>query len=83
MGLDLKVVGGEEVQEGLECNDVYKGGRMVPRFEKTIHRFHSMVIEKMTNRKKIVNHFLKLGFTSVSLDLEGIVSGKLNRGIKN
>jgi len=27
----------------------------------------------------VVDHFLSLGFTSVSLDLEGLVSGKLNR----
>ena len=31
------------------------------------------------DRKKIVDYFLKIGFTSVSLDLEGLVSGKLNR----
>ena len=28
---------------------------------------------------EIINHFLSLGFTSVSVDLDGLVSGKLNR----
>ena len=32
-------------------------------------------------RKKIVDYFLSIGFSSVSLDLEGLVSGKLNRDI--
>ena len=31
------------------------------------------------NREELVNFFLDLGFKSVSLDLEGLVSGKLNR----
>ncbi|WP_320666847.1 ATP-dependent sacrificial sulfur transferase LarE [Prochlorococcus sp. MIT 1307] len=30
-------------------------------------------------RDNIVNYFLSIGFTSVSIDLEGLVSGKLNR----
>tara|TARA_Y100000589_G_scaffold260781_1_gene250762 strand:- start:5746 stop:6570 length:825 start_codon:yes stop_codon:yes gene_type:complete len=30
-------------------------------------------------RKELVNYFIKLGFKSISLDLEGLVSGKLNR----
>ena len=29
--------------------------------------------------KKVIEYFLSIGFTSVSLDLEGLVSGKLNR----
>ena len=33
------------------------------------------------NREELVAEFLGLGFTSVSLDLEGLVSGKLNRGL--
>ncbi len=32
-------------------------------------------------RKMIVDYFISLGFTSVSLDLEGLVSGKLNRSV--
>ncbi len=31
------------------------------------------------NRKEIVEHFLSLGFSSISIDLEGLISGKLNR----
>jgi len=38
----------ENVQEGLKC-DIYKGGRMVPKYEDTIHRFHKMIIKKMCN----------------------------------
>ena len=30
-------------------------------------------------RRDLVQDFLALGFTSVSIDLEGLVSGKLNR----
>ena len=33
------------------------------------------------NREKVVSFFLSMGFTSVSIDLEGLVSGKLNRDI--
>ena len=33
-------------------------------------------------RENIVNYFLSIGFTSVSIDLEGLVSGKLNRNIE-
>ena len=32
-----------------------------------------------TKREDVVNYFLSLGFTSTSLDLEGLVSGKMNR----
>ena len=31
------------------------------------------------SRKEIVSFFIEIGFTSVSLDLEGLISGKLNR----
>ncbi|MBK16429.1 MAG: TIGR00268 family protein [Prochlorococcus sp. SP3034] len=31
------------------------------------------------NRDELLNHFFKIGFKSVSLDLEGLISGKLNR----
>jgi len=40
----------EKVQKGLKC-DVYKGGRMVPEFESTIHRFHKMIISNMLDSK--------------------------------
>ena len=42
---DIKIC--EDVQKGIEC-DIYQGGRMVPEFESTIHRFHKMIIGKMT-----------------------------------
>ena len=32
-------------------------------------------------RPALVTAFLELGFTAVSLDLEGLVSGKLNRAL--
>ena len=33
-------------------------------------------------REDVLNFFLAIGFTSVSIDLEGLISGKLNRDIK-
>ena len=33
-------------------------------------------------RNKLIKYFLSLGFHSISLDLEGLISGKLTRGIK-
>ncbi|OOV34579.1 TIGR00268 family protein [Candidatus Synechococcus spongiarum LMB bulk10E] len=33
------------------------------------------------DRSRLVAHFRKLGFTAVGLDLEGLVSGKLNRSL--
>jgi len=35
------------------------------------------------NRQKLIEYFSCLGFTSISLDLEGLISGKLNRNIGN
>jgi len=37
----------EKVQQGLYSNQ-YKGGKIVPEFETTIHRFHNMIIEDIT-----------------------------------
>lgn len=31
------------------------------------------------NKEELISYFLSIGFTSVSLDLEGLISGKLNR----
>ncbi len=31
------------------------------------------------DRQKLINYFLGIGFTAVSIDLEGLISGKLNR----
>jgi len=33
-------------------------------------------------RLELVQTFRELGFSAVSLDLEGLVSGKLNRGLQ-
>ncbi len=41
------------------------------------HRIEEFIIN--VGREKIVDQFLSLGFTSVSIDLEGFVSGKMNR----
>ena len=37
---------------------------------------------KVIERKKIITYFLSLGFHSISIDLEGLISGKLTRDIK-
>tara|TARA_Y100001968_G_scaffold63368_1_gene54155 strand:- start:1688 stop:2605 length:918 start_codon:yes stop_codon:yes gene_type:complete len=37
---------------------------------------------KIIQRDEIVKYFLSIGFNSISLDLEGLISGKLNRDIK-
>ena len=37
---------------------------------------------KNVERNKLITYFLSLGFHSISLDLEGLISGKLTRGIK-
>ena len=37
---------------------------------------------KMIERKKLIEYFLSLGFHSISIDLEGLISGKLTRDIK-
>ncbi len=38
---------------------------------------------KIIDRKKLIKYFLSLGFHSVNLDLEGLISGKLTRDLKN
>ena len=37
---------------------------------------------KVVERNKLIKYFLYLGFHSISLDLEGLISGKLTRDIK-
>jgi len=37
---------------------------------------------KNIERKEVIDYFLSIGFTSISIDLEGLVSGKLNRDLK-
>ena len=50
------------------------------RIEVPLERLSELVKEGL--RQELVQAFLKLGFTAVSLDLEGLVSGKLNRSIQ-
>ncbi len=47
------------------------------RIEIPVNRINDFM--KNLSRKELVDYFLSIGFTSVSLDLEGLVSGKLNR----
>ena len=37
---------------------------------------------KIIERDKLIKYFLSLGFNSISIDLEGLISGKLTRDIK-
>ena len=37
---------------------------------------------KIIDRNKLITYFLTLGFQSISIDLEGLISGKLTRGVK-
>ena len=37
----------EMVQQGLKC-DQYLGGKLVPKYESTIHRYHKLLINEMT-----------------------------------
>ena len=41
-----------------------------------------MDLMQMSQAEALVPAFLRLGFTSVSLDLEGLISGKLNRELR-
>ena len=50
------------------------------RIEVPTHLIESFI--KNLDLKEVVQYFLSLGFTSVSLDLEGLISGKLNRDIE-
>ena len=50
------------------------------RIEVPLERLSELAQEGL--RQELVQAFLKLGFTAVSLDLEGLVSGKLNRSIQ-
>ena len=50
------------------------------RIEVPAERLAELMQEDL--RQELVQAFLQLGFTAVSLDLEGLVSGKLNRAIQ-
>ena len=50
------------------------------RIEVPAERLAELMQEDL--RQEVVQAFLQLGFTAVSLDLEGLVSGKLNRSLQ-
>ena len=59
--------------------------RLVDSSSRQVHTSDDMEIESFIGnieRGKIVKYFLSIGFNSISLDLEGLISGKLNRAIK-
>ena len=47
------------------------------RIEVPDHQINDLIMD--CNRKELVDFFLSIGFSSISVDLEGLVSGKLNR----
>ena len=47
------------------------------RIEVPDHQINDLIMN--SNRKELVDFFLSIGFSSISVDLEGLVSGKLNR----
>ena len=47
------------------------------KIEVPINRMDELLLK--VNREAIVDYFLSIGFTAVSVDLEGLISGKLNR----
>ncbi len=51
------------------------------RIELPAHEINNFL--NIIERNQVVKYFLSLGFHSISLDLEGLISGKLNRDIKN
>ena len=50
---------------------------VVGRIEVPAHQISDLIIS--SRRKELVDFFLSNGFSSISVDLEGLVSGKLNR----
>ena len=44
-----------------------------------IHKNELLIFCKEYDFNELVNYFSNLGFNSTSLDLEGLISGKLNR----
>ncbi len=51
------------------------------RIELPVHRIEELLVK--LDRQIILDYFFGIGFTSVSIDLEGLVSGKLNRVLNN
>ncbi len=54
---------------------------LTARIELPRNRIEEFILH--VERENIVNYLLSLGFSSVSIDLEGLVSGKLNRYIES
>ncbi len=52
---------------------------LAARIEVPANRIEEFILK--VERKKMVHYFLSIGFSTVSLDLEGLVSGKLNRDL--
>ena len=44
---DIKAV--EKVQKGVQCNNVYRGGRLSAKFEEPVYRFQNMLVDYMTD----------------------------------
>ena len=75
----LKLVGAAEallIARGFPRVRVRAQG-LAARIEVPTTRLGELLEEPL--RRDLVQDFLALGFTSVSIDLEGLVSGKLNR----
>ena len=47
------------------------------RIEVPTHQINDLIMS--CEREELVDFFLSIGFSSISVDLEGLVSGKLNR----
>ena len=79
----LKQIGQAEewiVNQGFQKVRVRSQG-LSARIELPSNEIDSFI--KNVERDKIVKYFFSIGFNSISLDLEGLISGKLNRAIKN
>ncbi len=50
------------------------------RIEVPTNRINDFLVNH--TREKTLEYLLSLGFSTVSLDIEGLISGKLNRGNK-
>ncbi len=63
-------------QNGFDAVRVRSQG-LSARIELPRDQIHEFVLK--IDHQEIVDYYLSIGFTSVSLDLEGLISGKLNR----
>ena len=71
--------------EGLEARQLLAGDIYLPDVDFNSYNgprnVGAVQALQLNEREPLVSTMLELGFTSVSLDLEGLVSGKLNREI--